>query len=180
MFAYVGVDAALGQQQSFYRTPRQQMRGNNFIHIGFSDMPIPDGFRVDDHGWPMFTLVQAAGLVDADSSFKARGIDGLLEAGLQLRFAIGITAGTCASGFALVGADKYVPLILCQEVLLPKRSYRSFHHKGFAGLGQFSVDVTGGPKAHKPVAEGTGTLWLPAIYSCRKTGLGWKGWIPTT
>jgi hypothetical protein len=126
MFAYVGVDAALGQQQSFYRTPRQQMRGNNFVHICFRHVPIPHGFWIDDHGGPMFALVQAASLVDADSILEACSIDGLLEPCLQLRFAIGIAAGTGAAGFAPVGADKYVPLILCQEVLLLKKSYRYF------------------------------------------------------
>lgn len=124
MFAGSGIDAPVGQTQSLDRTARQQMRGNNFVHIGFSDVPVPDGFRVDDHGWPMFTLVKASGLVDADAPLKAGRIHSLLEPCLQLRFAVGITAGTRTAGFALVDADKYVPLILCQEDLLPKHFYR--------------------------------------------------------
>ncbi len=123
MLAGSGVDAAFGQQQSLDRTSRDQMRGNNFIHIGLRDMSIPDGFRIDDYGGPMFALIEAAGLVDPDAPFKTCGIDGLLEARLQLRLAIGITAGPRAAGFALVDADKYVPLELCQEALLPKHSY---------------------------------------------------------
>src|SRR5579863_7207430 len=98
-------------------------------------MPVPYGFRVDDHGWSMFALVETAGLIDANASLESRRIHSLLEPCLQLRFTVGIAAGTRATGFALVDADKYVPLILCQEVLLPKHSYRSFHNKGFAGMG---------------------------------------------
>lgn len=106
MFTGFGVNAGIGQQQSFYRAPSQKVRCNNFIHVRLRDMPIPDGFRIDDNRWPVFTLVQAASFVDADTTFKARSIHCLLEPRLQLRFAIGITAGTSASGFALVGADK--------------------------------------------------------------------------
>ena len=124
MFTGFGVNARIGQQQSFYRAPSQKVRGNNFSHVRFRDVPIPDGFRIDDNRWPVFTLVQAAGFVDADTSLETGRIHRLLKPRLQLRFAIGITTGTSASGFALVGADKYVPLILCQEVLLPKHSNR--------------------------------------------------------
>ena len=123
MFAGSGIDAPVGQTQSLHRTAPHQMGGNNFVHIGFSDVPVPDSFRIDDHGWSMFALVEAAGLIDADASLKARRIHSLLEACLQLRFAVGITAGTRAARFALVDADKYVPLILCQEDLLPKHFY---------------------------------------------------------
>jgi hypothetical protein len=120
MLAGSGIDAAFGQQQPFDRTPRHQMGGNNLIHIGFRDMPIPDGFRIDDHRWPMFALVQAAGLVDADASLQAGHIHSVLEPRLQLRFAVGVTAGTRTAWFALVDADKYMPPILCQEILLPE------------------------------------------------------------
>ena len=122
MLAGCGIDASFGQHQPFDRMSSHQMRGNNFIHVGFRDVPIPDGFRINDHGWPMFALVQAAGLVDADTPLQAGHIYGLLEPPLQLRFSVRIAAGTRAAGFALIDADKYVPLILCQEVPLPKHS----------------------------------------------------------
>ncbi len=143
MLAASGVDAAFGKQQSFYRTPRHQMRGDNFIYIGFRDMPIPNGFRIDDHGWPMFALVQAASLINADGPLQAGNIHSLLEPRLQLRFAVGITAGARAAGFALVDADKYVPLILCQEISLPKNSVVIFHHKGSQRQTHFAADVDG-------------------------------------
>jgi hypothetical protein len=138
MFTGFGVNAGIGQQQSFYRAPSHQMRCNNFSNIRFRDVPIPDGFRIDDNCWSMFTLVQAASLVDANPVLETCRVDGLLEPCLQLRFAIGITAGTSAAGFALVGTDKYVPLILCQEDRSRKYPVVTFHHKGFAALDQFS------------------------------------------
>ena len=119
------------------------MRGNNFIHIGFRNVAVPDSLGVDDHGWSMFALIQAASLVDADAPFQAGNIHGLLEACLQLRFAVGITAGSRAAGFALVDANKYVPLILCQEVLLPRNAVVTFHHKGFADWAGFAGSLCG-------------------------------------
>lgn len=83
-------------------------------------MPVPDGFGINNHGWPVFALVQAAGLVDADTPLQAGLIHGLLKPRLQLRFSIGVATGARAAGFAPIGADKYVPLILCQEIPLPK------------------------------------------------------------
>jgi hypothetical protein len=79
MFADCCIDAALGQQQSFDRMPSHQMGGHNFIDIGFCDVPVPNSFRIYDHGWPVFALVQAAGLVDADALLQAGHINRLLE-----------------------------------------------------------------------------------------------------
>lgn len=84
MFAGSGIDAAVSQTQSLHRTAPHQMGGNNFVHIGFRDVAVPDGFRVDDHGWSMFALVEAAGLIDADASLESRRVHSLLEPCLQL------------------------------------------------------------------------------------------------
>jgi hypothetical protein len=105
----------------------------------------------------MFALVQAACLVDADTPLQTGHIHRLLESRLQLRFSIGVTTGARAAGFASIGADKYVPLILCQEVPLRKISVVIFIIKGSRSC-----------------------LVLSAVYSGPKTGLGWKRWIPTT
>ena len=112
------VDAIVRQHESFYRATGYQMRGNNFSYIRVGDMPVPDGLRIDDHGLSMFALVETPSLIDANLAFQTSSVHSLLKPRLQLRFAIGITAGSSATGFALIDADKYVPLILCQEVLL--------------------------------------------------------------
>jgi hypothetical protein len=79
MLADVGVDTLVWHHQPFYRASSHQMRGNNLSHIGIGDVAIPDRFRIYDHGRPMFALIQASRLVDADTTFKSSRIDGLFE-----------------------------------------------------------------------------------------------------
>ena len=122
MFAGFRMNTSIGQQQPFYRTASHQMRRNNFSHIRFIYVPVPDRFRIDDNGRPMFALIQAAGLVDTDRALQAGSVHGLLQLGVQLRFAVSVATGTRTAGLALVDADKHVPPILCQKNRSRKKS----------------------------------------------------------
>ena len=61
------IEAPISQHQPFYRAPMHQMLSHNLIHICRRHMPIPDGFGIDHHRRPMLALIQASGLVCADS-----------------------------------------------------------------------------------------------------------------
>jgi hypothetical protein len=115
MFAGFRVDASIGQHQSLYGATCNQVRSNNLSHICRANVPIPDRFGIDHNGRPMFTLIQAPGLINADRPLQASSVNSLLQQRMQLRFAIGIATRTSAAWFALVGTHKHVVLILRQE-----------------------------------------------------------------
>ena len=112
MFAGFRVDAGIGQHQALHRAAFDQVRLDNLRHIRRTDVAVPDRLRIDDEIRPMLALVQASGLVDANGPFQAGGVDSLLQQRMQLRFAVGVAAGTSASWLALIGTHKYMPLIL--------------------------------------------------------------------
>lgn len=82
MFTGCRVEAAVRQNKSLYGTTSDQMGGNDLIDIRFRDIAIPDSLRIYDHGWPMFALVQTAGLIDANATLETGSIHCLLETSL--------------------------------------------------------------------------------------------------
>jgi hypothetical protein len=67
---------------------------------------VPDGFGIDNQDGGMLALVEAAGFVDTDAMFEARGFDGVLECTAEL-LAVFIGAARAVGGFvALILADK--------------------------------------------------------------------------
>lgn len=153
------------QFQPLHRAAFDQMGLHDLRHICRADVPVPDRIGIDDHIWPMFALVQATGFIDADTIFQPRRCHSLAQLSMQLRFAIGIAAGAGASGLALIGADKKVPLILCQEISL-LNFYCFFHHKasGSATMeGMTPDDLT--PLKDDMIAfvEGHGMRHFPAL-----------------
>ena len=96
-----------------------QMLAHDFSHILWLDEPIPDRIRIHDHRRSVLALVQAAGLVGAHATFEACFFDFVLEGAVQLAFAVRGTRRPGAPRFAMVGADKDVPLKPGQKILLP-------------------------------------------------------------
>jgi len=59
---------------------------------------IPDGFWIDDQDGSVFTLIEAAGFVDADAMFEPGGFDGILERATEL-LAVFTAAARAVCGF---------------------------------------------------------------------------------
>ena len=68
MLARSSVEAGLRQAKTLDRFPADDMRLDNFIHVGFRDISVPDGLRIDHNVRPMLALIEASGLVGTDSA----------------------------------------------------------------------------------------------------------------
>ncbi len=56
-------------KKPFHDFPLANMSFHDFCHISFFADPIPDTFGVNDHTWPILTLVQTSGFVGPDNAF---------------------------------------------------------------------------------------------------------------
>jgi hypothetical protein len=57
-----------GHKKSFYDLTLANVAFHDFCDISFFPNPIPDAFGINDHTWPIFTLVQASGFVGPDNA----------------------------------------------------------------------------------------------------------------
>ena len=57
MRAGLGIDAFLGKAEARDRAAGDEMLADDFGCVGGLDMSVPNGFRVDDDGWPVLALV---------------------------------------------------------------------------------------------------------------------------
>ncbi len=60
MFATLRIQTRLRKAKTLHRFPANNVRVDNLIDIGFGDVTVPDGLRVDDHGWAVLALIEAA------------------------------------------------------------------------------------------------------------------------
>jgi len=117
-----GIHALLGQPQPLHRPPPNQVLIHNLRRILNSYMPVPHRLRIHHHRWPMFALVQAAGLVDPHRRAQPRRLGELIQLGVQFAFAIaGARWPWCIGGPGIV-ADKDVTFKCGQRVFLQKCS----------------------------------------------------------
>jgi hypothetical protein len=105
-----GVQAFILQPQSFHRTPADNVRVHDFIHVSQGNSAVPDGLGIDDKVRPVLTLVQASGLVGAYSAFQPALGQFLLEQLLQLGLLRRITTSARMSRWALVPANENMAL----------------------------------------------------------------------
>ena len=68
MFAGVRIQALVFQAQAFYRDSTYDVRLNDLVDVIFGDFPVPDRIRVHDQIGSMLALIEASGLVGADSA----------------------------------------------------------------------------------------------------------------
>jgi hypothetical protein len=61
----LGVDTSVSHTQPLHWPSANQMLFHDGCRIGRLNAPIPHRIRVDNHRWPVFALVQAAGFVDS-------------------------------------------------------------------------------------------------------------------
>ena len=100
------VQARVGDTQALDWLSADDVGFDNFIHIGFGDVAVPDCVGVDDNIGPVFALIEAAGLVGSHSALQAALRQLLLEQLLQLGLGGGIAAASGMACWALVSAHE--------------------------------------------------------------------------
>ena len=78
------VEARFGELKPLHGLSPDYVRLDDFIHIGFCDVPIPDRVRIDYDVWSMLALIEAARLIGANLAFQAALGKLLFEHLLQL------------------------------------------------------------------------------------------------
>ena len=81
-------------------------------------MSIPDGFRIDDHGWAVLALIKASGFVGADGALQSKLGEPVFESLLQFAFAGGVATATRGFRVARVAADENMLLEFRHEDIL--------------------------------------------------------------
>lgn len=61
-----GIQAGIGDHQALHGFSADDVGGHDFFDVVLRYMAVPDGFRIDDDGWPVLALVQASGFVGAN------------------------------------------------------------------------------------------------------------------
>ena len=105
----VGIDAGAGKAEAFDRAAVEEVLLDDLFGVAGFGEAVPDGVGIDDEDGAVLALVEAAGFVDADAVFEARGFDRVLERGAKFLAVVEGAAG--AGGFVtLVEADEEVVL----------------------------------------------------------------------
>ena len=110
MLTSCAVQTLVLQHQALNRPPADNVRFDNFIHVGQTDSAIPDRLGIDHEVRSVLALVQAAGLVGAHSALQPALGQFLLEQLLQLCPRGGIATSAWMAWRALVSADENMAL----------------------------------------------------------------------
>jgi hypothetical protein len=113
-----GVDALLSQAQALDGPAAHQVLLNDLRGVSGLHMTVPDGFGIDHNRRPVFALVQAKGLVDANGGAESGSFGQLLQLGAEIAFAIRGAGWAGRIGGTSVVADKNVMLKRGQAVFL--------------------------------------------------------------
>jgi hypothetical protein len=84
MLTAFGIEAGFGELKPFQGFSPDDVRLDDFIHIGFGDVPIPDCVRIDHDVWSMLALIETARLIGPNLAFQAALRELLFEQLLQL------------------------------------------------------------------------------------------------
>ena len=84
MLTAFSVEARFGELKPLHGFSPDDVRLDDFIHIGFADVPIPDCVRIDHDVWSMLALIEAARLIGANLALQAALRKLLFEQLLQL------------------------------------------------------------------------------------------------
>ena len=112
---------------------------DDLIDVGFGDVTIPDGVGIDHDVWSVLALIEAAGLIGANSSFQVALGQFLLEQFLQIGFGGGIAASAGMAGRSLVSANKDM--------------FLEFRHPLSSSLKSYS-ETTLSPRRHRAMKTG--------------------------
>jgi hypothetical protein len=95
---------------------------DDLIHIGYADMGVPHGFRIDDQVRTVFALIEAAGFIRPHPVLETTLRQLLFEHPLQFTLPVRITTSPWMS---------FGPLIRAYEkVLLKLRHHSTVNEKG--------------------------------------------------
>jgi len=106
VFAGLRVQALGFQAQAVYRLSRKDVGLDDFVHVGFGNVAVPDGVGVNDYVRAVFALIEATGLVGSDSALQSVAGQLLLEPFLQTGLGGRIAAAAGMACRPLVSADK--------------------------------------------------------------------------
>jgi len=106
MFALLSVEAGIGEPKPLDRLPANNVRLDNFLHIRFGNVPIPDRIRIHDDVRPMLALIEAAGLIRPYFALQPTLGELLLKQFLQLGLCLRIAASPRMPRRALVSTDE--------------------------------------------------------------------------
>ena len=84
MLAGFGIEAGVGQAQPLDRLTANDVGFDDLVDVGFGDVPVPDGFWIDNDRRTVLALIQAAGLIRPHFALQAALRELLLECLLQL------------------------------------------------------------------------------------------------
>ena len=90
MLASSRVDTDIREPQALDWMVFDDVRLNDFFDIPQRDVAVPNRLRVHNHGWTVFTLVQAAGFVGPHSRSDGGLGQGTLKGALQFSLSRGI------------------------------------------------------------------------------------------
>jgi hypothetical protein len=102
------VEAGISDAEALDRAAGDQVLGDDFIGVFGFDSAIPHGIGVDDNGWSVLALVEAAGLIDANAASQSGFAGKLREAGVNRALAVGSAGRTGRIGGADVDTDEDV------------------------------------------------------------------------
>ena len=108
VWAVLRVQAGIGNPQPLHGPAAHQVLVDNGLGIRRCHIPVPDSLGVNNHRWPVFALVQAAGLIDAHGLAEAGVFGKLFQFHGQFALSIGGAGFARRIGRARVLADKYV------------------------------------------------------------------------
>jgi hypothetical protein len=106
VLAAFGIEARFGKLKPFHGLSPDDVRLDDFIHIGFGDVPVPDCVRINHNVWSMLALIEAARLISANLGFQAALGKLLFEQLLQLCLGQRVAASTWMASWPLVSADE--------------------------------------------------------------------------
>jgi len=108
MLASFRVQATIGQSQTLDRLSADNVRLDDFVDVGFGDVAVPDGIRVNHDVGAVLALIETSGLIGADATFQSASSELLFEELLQARFGSGVAASARMACGALVSTNKNV------------------------------------------------------------------------
>lgn len=79
MRASWSVNASFGQHQAFDGFSANDVRFDDFFHVGGGHVPVPDRVRINDDIRPVLALIEAARLIRAHASIQAPLFEFLLK-----------------------------------------------------------------------------------------------------
>ncbi|MBE7451170.1 MAG: hypothetical protein HS111_20420 [Kofleriaceae bacterium] len=98
----------IGQEQALDQLAAEEVALDQLGDVVDRDVAVPDLLGADDDGDALLALVEAAGVVGADTVVEAAGLEGLLEGVADVAAALGLAAAAGVVGGALVDAHEDV------------------------------------------------------------------------